>query len=59
MEHYAPKVGGKFLPKVIILSYNHKDLTTFAVIFVSFFIVMQEKPDSGIGCRSPSINLDF
>ena len=38
---------------------NRKGVTAFAVFLLSFFVVARRKAVSGIGCRSPPVNLDF
>jgi len=34
-------------------------VTAFAVFLLSFFFATRRKAVSGIGCRSPPVNLDF
>jgi hypothetical protein len=34
-------------------------MTAFAVFCLSLFVGTQDKPISGVGCRSPPFNLDF
>ena len=34
-------------------------VTAFAVFLLSFFVRTRHKAVSGIGCRSPPVNLDF
>ena len=38
---------------------NRKGVTAFAVFLLSFFAETRNKAVSGIGCRSPPVNLDF
>ena len=41
------------------ISINRKGVTAFAVFLLSFFVGIRCKAVSGIGCRSPPVNLDF
>ncbi|NBI88803.1 hypothetical protein D3Z47_22545 [Lachnospiraceae bacterium] len=41
------------------ISLNRKGHRTFAVFLLSFFVRTRRKAVSGIGCRSPPVNLDF
>ena len=41
------------------ISINRKGVTAFAVFLLSLFVKRQDKPASGVGCRSPPANLDF
>ena len=42
-----------------IISINREGVTAFAVFLLSFFVRTSSKAVSGIGCRSPPVNLDF
>ena len=42
-----------------IISINREGVTAFAVFLLSFFVATRRKAVSGIGCRSPPVNLDF
>ena len=57
--NYVPKVDVKYLYNRIVISYNRKGLTAFAVFLLSFFVELSRKPVCGVGCRSPPINLKF
>ena len=41
------------------ISINRKGVTAFAVFLLSFLAETRHKVVSGIGCRSPPVNLDF
>ena len=41
------------------ISINRKGLKAFAVFLLSIFAGIRYKAVSGIGCRSPPLNLDF
>ena len=41
------------------ISINREGVTAFAVFLLSFFVRTRRKAVSGIGCRSPPVNLDF
>ncbi len=41
------------------ISINREGVTAFAVFLLSFFVRTCRKAVSGIGCRSPPVNLDF
>ena len=56
---YTPKVDVKYLHIRTIISINRKGVTAFAVFLLSFFVRTRHKAVSGIGCRSPPVNLDF
>ena len=56
---YAPKVDVKSLQNRSDYAYIRISLTAFADFFVSFFVKTQDKPNFGVGCRSPPANLDF
>ena len=49
----------KYLQNRSVIPYNRKGVTAFAVFLLSFFVSRQDKPASGIRCRSPPFNLDF
>ena len=50
---YTLKVEPKSLHNRICFSFIRNGLTAFADFFVSLFVRKQDKPTSGIGCRSP------
>jgi len=56
---YTPKVGVKYLHIRTEISMSRKGTTAFAVFLLSFFVRTRRKAVSGIGCRSPPVNLDF
>ena len=53
------KVEAKYLHNRNRNAYIRIGLTTFADFLLSFFVGIQDKPVSGVGCRSPPHNLDF
>ena len=56
---YALKSEDKYLHKRVFTSHSRNGLTAFAVFLLSLFVKIQDKPVSGVGCRSPPANLDF
>lgn len=56
---YALKAEDKYLHKRAFTSHSRNGLTAFAVFLLSLFVKRQDKPASGVGCRSPPANLDF
>ena len=49
----------KYLQNRSVIPHNRKGATAFAVFLLSLFVSGQDKPASGVRCRSPPVSLNF
>ena len=56
---FTLKPDVKYLQNRSVIPHNRKGATAFAVFLLSIFVSGQDKPASGVRCRSPPVSLNF
>ena len=56
---FTLKPDVKYLQNRSVIPHNRKGVTAFAVFLLSLFVSGQDKPASGVRCRSPPVSLNF